>query len=93
MGIVRARDDSCNNAAQREERSPERTDTRDGHDGNPTAVRQRSSMDRPVVCFLTRLRFTSRATLLTLVTMPVLGTILREIAIETFETLRVWWAG
>ena len=50
-------------------------------------------MDRPVVCFLTRLRFTSHATLLTLVTMPVLGTILREIAIETFETLRVWWAG
>ena len=29
------------------------------------------------------------ATLLTL----VLGNILREIAIETFETLRVWWAG
>ena len=29
------------------------------------------------------------ATLTTL----VLGNILREIAIETFETLRVWWAG
>ena len=33
------------------------------------------------------------ATLTTLVTMLVLGNILREIAIETFETLRVWWAG
>ena len=33
------------------------------------------------------------ATILTLVTMLVLGNILREIAIETFETLRVWWAG
>ena len=31
--------------------------------------------------------------LTTLVTMLVLGNILREIAIETFETLRVWWAG
>ena len=26
-------------------------------------------------------------------TILVLGNILREIAIETFETLRVWWAG
>ena len=33
------------------------------------------------------------ATLITLVTMLVLGNILREIAIETFDTLRVWWAG
>ena len=33
------------------------------------------------------------ATILTLVTTLVLGNILREIAIETFETLRVWWAG
>ena len=32
------------------------------------------------------------ATLLTLVTTLVLGNIIREIAIETFETLRVWWA-
>ena len=32
------------------------------------------------------------ATLLTLVTVLVLGNILREIAIETFDTLRVWWA-
>ena len=32
------------------------------------------------------------ATILTLVTTLVLGNILREIAIETFETLRVWWA-
>ena len=30
------------------------------------------------------------ATLLTLVTMLVLGTIIREMAIEMFETLRVW---
>ena len=33
------------------------------------------------------------ATLLTLVTMLVLGTIIREMAIEMFETLRDWWAG
>ena len=33
------------------------------------------------------------STILTLVIMLVLGNILREIAIETFETLRVWWAG
>ena len=33
------------------------------------------------------------STVLTLVTMLVLGTIIREIAIETLETLRVWWAG
>ena len=33
------------------------------------------------------------ATLITLVTVLVLGNILREIAIETFDTLRVWWAG
>ena len=33
------------------------------------------------------------ATLITLVTMLVLGNILREMAIETFDTLRVWWAG
>ena len=33
------------------------------------------------------------ATILTLVTVLVLGNILREIAIETFDTLRVWWAG
>ena len=33
------------------------------------------------------------ATLTTLVTMLVLGNILREMAIETFDTLRVWWAG
>ena len=32
------------------------------------------------------------ATILTLVTTLVLGNILREMAIETFETLRVWWA-
>ena len=32
------------------------------------------------------------ATLITLVTMLVLGTILREITIETFDYLRVWWA-
>ena len=32
-------------------------------------------------------------TLLTLVTMLVLGTIIREMAIEMFETLRDWWAG
>ena len=29
----------------------------------------------------------------TMLTTLVLGNILREIAIETFETLRVWWAG
>ena len=33
------------------------------------------------------------ATLLTLVTMLVLGTLLREMAIEMFNTLRDWWAG
>ena len=33
------------------------------------------------------------ATLLTLVIMLVLGTIIREIAIETLETFRGWWAG
>ena len=33
------------------------------------------------------------ATLTTLVTMLVLGNILREIAIETFDSIRVWWAG
>ena len=33
------------------------------------------------------------ATLLTLVTMLVLGTIIREMAIEMFDTLRGWWAG
>ena len=33
------------------------------------------------------------ATLLTLVTTLVLGNILREIAIEAFDTLRIWWAG
>ena len=33
------------------------------------------------------------ATLLTLVTTLVLGTILREMAIETLDNLRVWWAG
>ena len=33
------------------------------------------------------------ATLLTLVTMLVLGTIIREMAIEMFETLRDWWVG
>ena len=33
------------------------------------------------------------ATLTTLVTMLVLGNILREIAIETLETIRAWWAG
>ncbi len=33
------------------------------------------------------------ATLITLVTVLVLGTILREMAIEMFDTLRVWWAG
>ena len=33
------------------------------------------------------------ATLLTLVTTLILGNILREIAIETIETIRVWWAG
>ena len=33
------------------------------------------------------------STLITLVTMLVLGTIIREITIETFETFRVWWAG
>ena len=32
------------------------------------------------------------ATILTLVTVLVLGNILREIAIETFDTLRGWWA-
>ena len=31
--------------------------------------------------------------ILTLVTMLVLGNILREIAIEMFEALSVWWAG
>ena len=33
------------------------------------------------------------ATLITLVTVLVLGTILREMAIEMFDTLRSWWAG
>ena len=33
------------------------------------------------------------ATFIMLVTMIVLGNILREIAIETLEPLRVWWAG
>ena len=33
------------------------------------------------------------ATLITLVTMLVLGTILRKIAIEMLDNLRVWWAG
>ena len=33
------------------------------------------------------------ATLLTLVTMLVLGNIIREMAVEMFDTLRVWWAG
>ena len=33
------------------------------------------------------------ATLLTLVTMLVLGAIIREMAIETLDNLRVWWAG
>ena len=33
------------------------------------------------------------ATLITLVTTLVLGTIIREIAIEAFDTLRIWWAG
>ena len=33
------------------------------------------------------------ATLTTLVTMLVLGTIIREMAIEMFDTLRGWWAG
>ena len=33
------------------------------------------------------------ATLITLVTTLVLGTIIREMAIEMFDTLRVWWAG
>ena len=33
------------------------------------------------------------ATLITLVTMLVLGTIIREMAIEMFDTLRDWWAG
>ena len=33
------------------------------------------------------------ATLLTLVTVLVLGTIIREMALEMFDTLRGWWAG
>ena len=33
------------------------------------------------------------ATLITLVTMLVLGTIIREMAIEMFDTIRGWWAG
>ena len=33
------------------------------------------------------------STVLTLVTLLVLGTILREIAIETLETFSGWWAG
>ena len=33
------------------------------------------------------------ATILTLVTVLVLGTIIREMAIEMFDTLRIWWAG
>ena len=33
------------------------------------------------------------ATLLTLGTTLVLGNILREIAVETFDALRGWWAG
>ena len=33
------------------------------------------------------------ATLLTLVTMLVLGTIIREMVIDTIDNLRGWWAG
>ena len=33
------------------------------------------------------------ATLTTLVTILVLGTIIREMAIEMFDTLRGWWTG
>ena len=33
------------------------------------------------------------ATLITLVTMLVLGTIIQEMALEMFDTLRGWWAG
>ena len=33
------------------------------------------------------------ATILTTVTILVLGNILREIAVETFDAIRVWWAG
>ena len=33
------------------------------------------------------------ATLLTFVTTLILGNILREMAIEMFDTLRGWWAG
>ena len=127
MGIVRARDDSCNNAAHRgrgiRAPTPWSNSTRAGHAAIPDSRRpdirigrERADVSRMeqalqhvrdeitkavkareqkwfrrelIVCAVVAVG----ATLTTLVTMLVLGNILREIAIEMFETLRVWWAG